>query len=587
MGRLALTWFNQDKAVLPDADGGYEWVECDDPRVTEVRLLEEVARVGEVSGTPDDNLLIHGDSYDALLALVRTPEYAERYRGKVKLVYIDPPFNTGQAFEHYEDNFDHSIWLTLFRDRVRLLHDLLTEDGSIWVHLDHTEVHRARSVLDDEFGSSSFVAEIVWQKTYTRENRTDISTSHDVILVYAINRAGWKHVRNKLPSSAAQIARYINPDNDPRGPWKPTPLHAKAEAGRRAAQFFTVTTPSGRSVDPPPGRCWLVTRDRYEELLADQRISFGARGDGVPTLKKFLNEVAVGLVPTTLWFYDEVGGTGTAKDEIKDLFPKASVPFSTPKPERLLQRVLQIGSNPGDIVVDCFGGSGTTAAVAHKMGRRWVTVEAQANTIQTFTKPRLEKVVDGSDEGGITFVDERVTELELPDDVTVRELDDARKTLAKLVEAGALDADETVLAELLKQLRTKRSSQRMWHGGGGFRFLRVEEPQVVVAGNRAVLRDAALGRLPEYVAAQLGYTAATDRRGVVGLKGRDVLVVVAGVVDEQQVAFGVSLLNEHETLTMAGLAIHPLARTAMTAAPAGSRVLKVPDDLVSRSKVLR
>src|SRR5581483_6605179 len=192
-----------------------------------------------------------------------------------------------------------------------------------------------------------------------------------------------------------------NPDGDPRGPWASLPAHGKAGKGRRAAQYYTIELPSGRKVDPPAGRCWVYTRDRFEEMVADNRVWFGKDGDGVPRMKVFLNEVEQGLVPVSLWLKDEVGNTAEAKQEVVELFPGVT-PFDTPKPERLMQRIIHIGSNPGDIVLDCFAGSGTTAAVAHKMGRRWVTVEAKQEIVDTFTLPRLEKVVAGDDPGGVT-----------------------------------------------------------------------------------------------------------------------------------------------------------------------------------------
>lgn len=378
-GRLTLTWANKDRALLSHGESGYGWVDRDDPRARELRLLDEVDRVGEVAGDASDNLLIRGDSLDALRALVHTPELAAEYRGKVKLVYIDPPFNTGQAFEHYDDSLEHSVWLGMMRERLVLIKELLSPEGSVWVHLDDAEMAYCKVLMDEIFGRASYIATIMWQKSHTRENRTAISSGHEYLIVFAPMGSEWKTVRNVLPSSDEQLSRYTNPDNDPRGPWQSTPMHAKAEVGRRAEQFYTITTPSGRQVNPPPGRCWLYTRERYEELLADGRISF-AGGEGVPRVKKFLSEVQAGLVPNSFWLHSEVGTTGTGKAEIVALASDAT-PFSTPKPERLIERVVHIGSNSGDVVLDCFAGSGTTAAVAHKMGRRWITVHRDGGNL--------------------------------------------------------------------------------------------------------------------------------------------------------------------------------------------------------------
>jgi adenine-specific DNA-methyltransferase len=356
------------------------------------RLLEPVAELS--SGDPAaENMLIHGDNLDALKALL--PFYA----GRVKCIYIDPPYNTRSAFAHYDDNLEHSQWLAMIYPRLELLRDLLAEDGSIWVSIDDNEGHYLKVVMDEVFGRGNFVAHIVWQKTHTRENRTDFATVHDTILLFAKNRQLWKEIRNPLPTSENQIERYENPDNDPRGPWASLPAHAKAEKGRRQAQFFTVTTPSGRNVDPPAGRCWLYTEPRFAEMVADNRIWFGVNGENVPRVKKFLSEVQSGLVPSTLWMHSEVGTSGSAKNEITTLFP-GDVPFSTPKPEHMLYRIVHIATNPGDLVLDSFLGSGTTAAVAHKMGRRYIGIELGEHAV-THCVPRLRKVIEG-EQGGIS-----------------------------------------------------------------------------------------------------------------------------------------------------------------------------------------
>lgn len=375
------------------------------------RLLEPVP--GLSAGDPaSPNLLIQGDNLEALKALL--PIYA----GQVKCIFIDPPYNTGSAFEHYDDNLEHSTWLSLMYPRLELLRELLREDGSIWVTIDDNEGHYLKVTMDEIFGRNNFVANIFWQKTHTRENRTDISTVHDNLMLFTKNHEIWSRIRNPLPASDAQLDRFTNPDNDSRGPWASLPAHAKAEKGRRKEQFYTVTTPSGRAVDPPSGRCWLYTEPRFQEMIADKRIWFGADGNNVPRVKKFLSEVQTGLVPSSLWLYQEVGTNGQAKAEIIKLFPD-EVPFSTPKPEGLLARILHIATGPGDLVLDSFLGSGTTAAVAHKMGRRYIGIEMGEHAV-THCAPRLRKVVEG-EQGGI-------------------------------------------------------SEAVGWEGGGGFRFLRLGEP---------------------------------------------------------------------------------------------------------------
>ena len=356
------------------------------------RLLEEVTELSSGDGDAG-NMLIQGDNLDALKALL--PFYA----GQVKCIYIDPPYNTRSAFEQYDDNLEHTRWLAMMWPRLELLRELLSEDGSIWVSIDDNEAHYLKVVMDEVLGRGSFVADIVWQRTHTRENRTDISNVHDNILVYAKNRAIWREVRNPLPKSEEQLQRFKNPDEDPRGLWASLPIHAKAEKGRRQEQFFTITLPSGRKVDPPPGRCWLYTEDRFLEMCAENRIWFGENGNNAPRLKNFLSEVQSGLVPSTHWSHKEVGTTGTAKGEVVRLF-EGETPFSTPKPEALIERVIHIATNAGELVLDSFLGSGTTAAVAHKMGRRWIGVEMGEHAV-THCAPRLQKVV-GGDQGGIS-----------------------------------------------------------------------------------------------------------------------------------------------------------------------------------------
>jgi len=340
-GRLELTWTNKALRLLAHEDGNYQWVPPGDFRVAEVRLLHDVAEVGEVGPVNDrarDNLLIRGDALHALTSLAELPEFSPEYLGKVKLAYLDPPFNTGQSFLHYDDALEHSVWLGMMRDRLLQVKRLLSPDGSAWVHLDDSEMAYCRVMVDEILGRENFVGTVVWEKSHSRENRTAISTTHDYVLVYARERSQWDKVRNRLPASDEQLARFENPDNDPRGVWASLPMHAKAEKGRRAAQFFDVVTPSGRVVTPPPGRCWLYTKSRYEELLLDNRISFGKAGQGVPRVKKFLTEVAAGLVPVTIWPHTEIGTTGNAKAEVVSLVPERT-PFSTPKPERLLHRI--------------------------------------------------------------------------------------------------------------------------------------------------------------------------------------------------------------------------------------------------------
>lgn len=337
-----------------------------------------------------DNMLIHGDNLLALKAL------EQEYAGKVKCIYIDPPYNTGNAFEHYDDGIEHSLWLSLMRERLEVLRNLLSEDGSIWISIDADESHYLKVLCDEVFGRSNFIDEVIWQRSYAPINlKKTLSRSHDTILVYAKNQTP-NFCLNKLPRSNEADNRFSNPDNDPRGPWASGPIQA---GPRVESRVYEIITPSGRKVLPPAEYCWRVSRERYQEMLLDNRIYFGEKGDNVPRIKRFLSEVKDGMVAMTLWMRTDVGDNQEGKKEIKNIFEKDV--FSTPKPERLIERILTLGSNKGDLVLDSFLGSGTTAAVAHKMGRRWIGIEL-GDHCDTHCAPRLKKVIDGEDQGGIT-----------------------------------------------------------------------------------------------------------------------------------------------------------------------------------------
>ena len=337
-----------------------------------------------------DNRLIFGDNLLALKAL------EAEFTGKIKCIYIDPPYNTGSAFEHYDDGIEHSLWLSLMRDRLEILRRLLTQDGSIWISIDDTEMPYLRVLLDEVFGRNCFVASNVWQKRYSRENREAIGDVHEYVLVYAIDTDTFKKTRNRISIDEKSAAVYKNPNDDPMGRWRGIPMTAQ---GWRPNQMYPITTPSGVVHLPPEGRCWSTTEDKYKALLAEGRIWFGKSGDGQPNTIRYLSEVT-GMVPWTWWPHDECGHTDEAKKEIHSLFGKSDA-FDTPKPERLITRVIEIATNPGDWVLDSFAGSGTTGAVAHKMSRRWIMVELGEHC-HTHIIPRLKKVIDGEDPGGVT-----------------------------------------------------------------------------------------------------------------------------------------------------------------------------------------
>lgn len=336
-----------------------------------------------------DNRLIFGDNLLALKAL------EQEFSGKVKCVFIDPPYNTGSAFTHYEDGLEHSIWLGLMRDRLEIIRRLLSDDGSLWITIDDNEAHYLKVLCDEVFGRANFVSTVIWQKKYAPKSDSKyFSNSHDFVLVVAKDLTRFN--LGRLPKTEKQTGRYTNRDNDPRGPWKASDV-LRNEA--RDYAIFPVTLPSGREVYPPSGTSWRYTKEKFAELIADNRIWFGVDGDARPAYKRFLSEVTDTIPSTTIWPYDEVGHNDESKKEMRALFGENL--FDTPKPERLLERVLMLATNPGDLILDSFAGSGTTGAVAHKMGRRWIMVELGEHC-HTHIIPRLKKVIDGEDKGGIT-----------------------------------------------------------------------------------------------------------------------------------------------------------------------------------------
>lgn len=340
-----------------------------------------------------DNRLIFGDNLLALKAL------EQEFTGKVKCVFIDPPYNTGSAFAHYDDGLEHSIWLGLMRDRLEIIKRLLSDDGSLWITIDDNEAHYLKVLCDEIFGRGNFVSSFAWEKDKGRRNDTDISSAHDHILLFVKNREVWKKIRNPLPRTEAQKSRYRNPDNDPRGVWLQGD-NGTAKSGSESLRY-PITLPSGRVVTPPKGNYWRFSKDNFEKARSEGRVYFGANGDGMPLIKRYLTDVQDGVVPRTWWTAEEAGSNQSAKrDHLRKLLPDIE-PFATPKPEELVRLVLHIATNPGDLVLDSFAGSGTTGAVAHKMGRRWIMVELGEHC-HTHIIPRLQKVIDGEDQGGIS-----------------------------------------------------------------------------------------------------------------------------------------------------------------------------------------
>ncbi len=362
------------------------------------------------AGDPDSgNLLVQGDNLEALKALL--PYYA----GQVKCIYIDPPYNTGNEGWAYNDNVNspeirrwlgevvgkegedlsrHDKWLCMMYPRLALLREFLAPSGSIFVSIDDNEGQALRLLMNEVFGPRAFVATIVWQKRTSRENRKAVGSAHDYIYIYSpLGAEGWKHVRHKLPPNDKG---YSNPDNDPRGPWRSIPFSAQ---GFRSNQMYTITTPTGRDLMPPKGRCWGAIRNVYDRYLADNRVYFPKEGNGRPRIKQFRGEEE-GLVPMTWWDAADTGDNQEAKKEILALDLDGDV-FDTPKPTRLIRRILQIATDSDSIVLDSFIGSGTTghAVLAQNAAdggtRRFIGVELDASICESVTVPRMRKAVGG------------------------------------------------------------------------------------------------------------------------------------------------------------------------------------------------
>ena len=367
-----------------------DWIGKDEERRLEPRILIENA-ANSYGAKDSGNTLVRGDNLLALKAL------ESDYSGKVKLCFIDPPYNTGSAFTQYDDGLEHSIWLSLISDRLKAIRRLLSEDGSLWISIDDNEAHYLKVVCDEIFGRKQFIASIVWQKTTSSRNDAEFfSISQDYILIYAKDRTKLK--LNRLPRTAAAEAAYSNPDNDPRGPWREGDYKCAKSADERPNLFYSIKHPkTGEEVWPRRERVWAYGRDEHERHVRESLLWWGKTGNySLPKLKRFRSQAPDDQIPHTLWLAEEVGQTRTARTESKDLFP--GDPFGTPKPERLMRRIIELATNKGDLVLDSFAGSGTTGAVAHKLQRQWIMVELGEHC-NTHIAPRMKKVVDGDGVG--------------------------------------------------------------------------------------------------------------------------------------------------------------------------------------------
>lgn len=643
-GRLELTWMGKDSTLIAVEDGKYDyaWVDPADPRVREIKGIQLIDAVGETDGPTgsDENLLLVGDAGDALRSLGTIPEYAQKYRGQVKLVYIDPPFNTGETFEHYADQLENSVWLTMMRDRIRGIRPLMASDATIWVHLDDVQMHRMRLLLDEEFGAENFVATVVWQKAYSPKNDAPgFSTDQDYILVYSLT-PDWRS--NRWDRLASRDALYKATDGDDR-PWISADPAAPS-AHRNQTWVYAIQSPfTGDLVYPAKSRCWGQNQDSMQSILEEWGVSykrvvlddderrakicgvtesevrkgipalmverplhesepivrrryeqgtwpalyFTKNGNGGIKRKRYLDETSTSRAPRTLWFNDEVGHNRTAKNEINLLFPDQNA-FSTPKPERLLQRIIQISTNPGDLVLDAFAGSGTTAAVAHKMGRHWVTCELQESTVDAFIRPRLTMVVQGADPGGVTSTTTRVAEGGLPDGVSP---EDARKfvsLLTKFAKAKEVDVPAASLRQLRAAAKTRDETTSNWAGGGGFTVARIGPSMYDVDDENGMVflsPQATNGTWSKAVAGQLRFTLTPEHPVFAGVRGRQRLAVIDGVVDELAVRTVVESLSEKERAVIVAKGVLPEAESTLAELSPGSRIKKAPEQMFPKETV--
>jgi adenine-specific DNA-methyltransferase len=507
-GQLELTWTNKRRRLLAHDDGSYEWVEPSDYRVAEVRLLDEVRTVGTTGEhRAADNLLIYGDALHALTSLAKLPEFAAVYHGRVKLAYLDPPFNTQRSFLHYDDNLEHSVWLTMMRDRLKQVQELLAPDGSVYVHCDGSESHYLKAVMDEVFTRTNFHSEIIWKRTGARGDAKTWGRVTDSILFYTKSPSFvWNPPYHKHNEEYV-ASKYRSTDSD-----------------GRLYQLTAIDSPNPRpnmmyswKGFPPPKFGWRYSKETMARLDAEGRIWYPDDQTKRPRLKRYLDE-SKGRLLDNLWT-DIPPVNSQAKEDTG---------YDTQKPEKLLERIIAASSNPGDIVLDCFAGSGTTAAVAHKMGRRWVLVERLTETIDKFIVPRLTQCGPDSEDG--PFFN--------------------------------------------------------W-SGGGFRVLEVMPSMFEADRGLVVLADwMTNGTLAQATAAQLGFEYLPESP-FTGRKGLLRLVVIDGVVNEAVVRLIVQELPEDEQVVICGTGVDPDARVTLRDLRPGSRLRKIPATLLQEYRRAR
>lgn len=488
-----LNWIGRDKVINYHTEVPY-------------RVLNHI--YGYRSENPSDttetnsgNMIIHGDNIEALKSL------SPRFEGKIDCIYIDPPYNTGEEKWIYNDNVNdpyikkwigdvvgiegedfsrHDKWLCMMYPRLVMLKKLLKEDGVIFISIDDNELQNLRYICDSIFGLKNFVATFVWQKRYSRENREAIGDVHEYILLYAMDKKKFKEIRNLIPMNPQQAKVYKNPNNDPKGRWRPVPMTAQAGHATKD-QFYPITAPGGKVHYPPEGRCWGIAETTYKELLNEGRIYFGVDGNSQPNIIRYLSEVD-GVVPWTWLPHEEVGNTDLAKKEIYSILGK-EVEFDTPKPTSLIQRLLQIATNENSIILDSFAGSGATAHAVLKLNqadggnRKFILVELMdyANSI---TAERVKRAISGYSYKGEIQEEIYCTKL-TPNNLKEGSclIEQAKKTIEEHKDEYQSISKPKIVDNCLKVIGTKLYDDKMDGLGGSFDYYELGEPLFKENGN--------------------------------------------------------------------------------------------------------
>jgi len=456
------------------------------------------------------NKIIHGDNLEALKSLL------PMYESGIDIVYIDPPYNTGKEKWLYTDNINHpkiekwldqvvgkegddlsrhDKWLCMMYPRIKLLHKLLKDDGLFYCSIDDYEHGNLKPMLDEIFGPQNFLNNIIWQRAYSPINtKKRFSTNHDFIVAYAKNKA---KVELKLPRTDEANDRYSNPDNDVRGIWKSSDFSVGPVV---ESKLYPITLPSGRVVMPPNGRCWLLTEDRFREFINDNRIWFGEKGNAVPSVKKFLSEVKDGITPMTVWPYSEVGHTQDAKREIKELFPNSKLPFETPKPTKLMEKILSLRNDPNSIVLDSFAGTASTAHAVLKLNkkdggnRKFILVELE-DYAEKITASRIKKAITGFKFTG------KKKEILRRYSVNITNLKKAAKILDELEEFKKDDVYSDVKIESvdgdISIAAVKKISGEVDGLGGAFDFYELGQP--LFDDNHNLNEEICITKIREYI----------------------------------------------------------------------------------------